>query len=89
MTRTIRQSLKGRARLSDAVLVIGAVIAAAGSIALWDWGLHIAVPLIGLFVMVVGGTLRLRVRCPQCLYALGRPHNFCPNCGLNFDNPQY
>jgi hypothetical protein len=88
MTRTIRQSLKGRVQLSDALLVIGVVIVA-GSILLWHWHSHIAFPLVGLFVVVVGATLRLRVRCPQCLYVLGRPHNFCPNCGISFDNPRY
>ena len=88
MTGTIRQSLKRRVQLSDGLLIIGAVITA-GGILLWQWYSHIAFPLVGLIVMVVGATLRLRVRCPQCLYIVGRPHNFCPNCGINFDNPRY
>jgi CHASE2 domain-containing sensor protein len=88
MTRTIRQSLKGRIHLSDGLLIIGALIAG-GSILLWDWRSHIAFVLAGLLAMVVGATLRLRVRCPQCTYMLGRPVNFCPNCGVNLDNPRH
>jgi len=86
--RTIRQSLSGRVRLSDGLLIFGAVIAA-GSVLLWDWHSRIAFPVAGLFVMVIGAALRLRVRCPKCTYMLGRPVNFCPNCGVNFDNPRY
>jgi hypothetical protein len=70
------------------MLLLGAIIACAG-ILIWQWRSRIEFVVGGLLVMLLGATLRLRVRCPQCTHILGRPHNFCPNCGVNFDNPRY
>lgn len=88
MNPTIRQSLKGRVRWTNGMLLLGAIIACAGFL-IWQWRSHIEFVVGGLLVMLLGATLRLRVRCPQCTHVVGRPHNFCPNCGVNFDNPRY
>lgn len=88
MNRTIRQSLKGRVRVTNGILLLGA-IGACASFLIWQLRSHIEFVVGGLLVMLLGATLRLRVRCPQCTYILARPHNFCPNCGVSFDNPRY
>jgi hypothetical protein len=88
MNRTIRQSLKGRVRVTNGMLLLGAIVACA-SFLIWQWRSHIEFVVGGVLVMLLGASLRLRVRCPQCTHILGRPQNFCPNCGVNFDNPRY
>jgi len=82
MSETIRRSLKVRVQLSDGLAILGCALLF-GSVVFWRSGPHIVVLLVGCVAMVVGGTLRLSVKCPKCAYILGRPRNFCPNCGVS------
>lgn len=88
MTKTIRQSLKVRVRVADGLLLLGIIIAGAG-ILIWQWHSHIEFVIAGLAVLIVGLMVRLGVRCPKCTFVLSRPRNFCPNCGVSFDNLRY
>ena len=87
MSETIRQSLKGRLQLSDGLAILGCALLFA-SVIFWRSGPHIAVLLVGCIAMVIGGVLRLGVKCPKCAYILGRAGNFCPNCGTSLDKPR-
>ena len=88
MTKTIRQSLRVRVRVADGLLLLGIISAAVG-ILIWQWRSHIEFVIAGLVLLIVGLMLRLGVRCPKCTFVVSRPRNFCPNCGVSFDNPRY
>jgi hypothetical protein len=88
VTKTIRQSLKVRVRIADGLLLLGIIIAG-GGILIWQWHSHVELMIAGLVLLIIGGLVRLGVRCPKCTFVLSRPRNFCPNCGVSFDNPRY
>lgn len=87
MNETVRHALKARVQLSDGLVILGCALLFV-SVRFWHSGPNIAVLLVGCVAMVVGATLRLSVRCPKCAYLLGRPRNFCPNCGISLDKPR-
>ena len=88
MTKTIRESLKVRVRVANGLLLLGIIVAGVG-ILIWQWHSRVELAIAGLVVLIVGVMLRLGVKCPKCTFVLSRPRNYCPNCGVSFDNPRY
>jgi hypothetical protein len=103
MSETMREYLKRRGRWYVALFLVGlalvflpsAVVAIVGRREL----LHeyreqyALVRVLGLLFLAAASVLRSRVKCPKCNKPLGsqaRWNNvpaFCPNCGVNFDEP--
>jgi ribosomal protein S27AE len=98
MNDSIREGLRRRSRRALATMAIGLLLFI---VSLWALGGAyeydvVAGAIIGL-VIAYGGLLHLdRARCPRCQARLGlrvnqyrldwrNPMNFCPHCGVSFD----
>ena len=101
MNETMRDYLKRRQRRYRVAFILGLVlvlvpIALANIVAHDELRQHrelfLVVRLTGLAVLGIGASvLSSRIRCPKCNKSLGASGRglpaFCPNCGVNFDEP--
>jgi hypothetical protein len=102
MNETMRDYLKQRQRWYLVAFVIGLALlflpaVVAGAIDPHQFRehrqLYTLVRLAGLLVLLSASLLRSRVKCPKCSKPLGAQGRwsgvpaFCPNCGVNFDEP--
>ena len=103
MNETIRDYLKRRQRWYLVVFAVGLALVFLPPILAnaidRDWlrvhrELYMAARLAGVLVLLSGSLLRSRVKCPKCAKPLGAQGRwssgvpaFCPNCGVNFDEP--
>ena len=103
MTETIRERLRRRVRWALALGLGGWVLVALAMTAFGlakdqETGAAFGVQLVG-FLMFGGGILAMaRTKCPKCSATLGqlaaslavpfvKQPNFCPYCGVSFDEP--
>lgn len=103
MNETMREFLNRRQRWNMAFLVIGLVLVFLPAIAVSVTGspylyrehreTYFLVRIAGLLVLLGGSLVRTRMKCPKCDKPLGTSSRwsgvprFCPNCGVNFDEP--
>jgi len=103
MNETMREYLKRRQRWQVALFVIGISLIVLPLVLVAVMGRQdlrseyreqlLIVRVCGLLVLVAGSLLRSRIKCPKCQKPLGAGGRwssvpaFCPNCGVNFDEP--
>jgi hypothetical protein len=103
MNETMREFLNRRQRWNVAFLVIGFVLVFLPPVIASMAGnpyllrehreAYSLVRIVGVLVLVGGSLVRTRMKCPKCNKPLGASSKwsgvpaFCPNCGVNFDEP--
>ena len=102
MNETMREYLKRRQRLNLAMLAIGLILVLVPVTVAVMLGreqlrehreTYLLIRLTGIALLVGGSVVRSRMKCPKCQKPLGAGGRwsgvpeFCPNCGVNLDEP--
>jgi ribosomal protein S27AE len=103
MNETMREVLNRRQRWNMAFLGLGLALVFLPAVVMSITGspdlyrehreAYSLVRIAGLLLLVGGSLIRTRMKCPKCNKPLGASAKwstvppFCPNCGVNFDEP--